>query len=419
MEHHEISSLVSDIKNKESFNDFISFWLSNQTRIGDISTLYTFDEVGNESPVEPLIGSYSDEKFFVRSIFSKKNVYFLNKAIWLEIMGQGGKDVPVDCVLSFDTQFGNYAVKYIKDPKFRDTEVGRSFHQLLMFVFKNKINPEFSFYLQENYANYISGHEKEIKNQIYALVKIVDSDKDWFIQTGEIRLSYGAEKLNSRVDEILGFYENKETLNHFNDMEHLQTSIASLILKAALLRRTKLDKNEQVKELVVFCHKKVSAILSLELYVLSQWLMGKKIEFFDPINGGDNLHTLPQKIHGMAWDFMLLRHVERYCSVFQHDRYSLAYYSSFDRRMIEMSDLYKNRGCLFPPKNLFDRFLMIPELDLNAWYAEVIGDDLNGKIFNSDMWEYRDSNRPRPETLASLRRSLEFDLVKSYSRKKS
>lgn len=401
------------------FADFITYWLMNQSRMSNFSTLFTFDDVGNEAPVEPLISSFDEEKFYVRSVFSRKNVYFLNTDIWLEIMSQGRKDVPIDCVLSFDTQFGNYALKYIKNPEFKNTELGSSFHKLLEFIYKNKINPEFSFYLQENYSNYLVGKEKEIKNQLFALVKLVDLDKEVFLDSGEIQLNYGANDPTRRVDELLSSYKNKDVLEHYHDMEYLQTSIACLILKAALLKKDGIDDRDKVKELVLFCHNEISSILGLELYILSLWLLGNKIDFFDPVNGGDKLHTLPSKINGMAWDFMLIRHVERYCSVFNRNKYTLAYFSSFDRRMVEMSDLYKNRGCLYPPKNLLKRFFMIPELKLNEWYAEVVSEDFSLEIFNSEMWKYRDDHRPRAEKLASLRRALEYELLKAYSGKKS
>jgi hypothetical protein len=313
MDHYEISSLINSFKNKENFDEFITFWLLNQVNMNGFSTIFTFDEVGTELPVEPLIGQYDAEKFFVRSVFSRKNVYFLNSDIWLEMMRSGTKIIPVDCVLSFDTQFGNYALKFIKDRNFRKTDLGSSFGKLLEYIYANNINPEFSFYLQENYANFISGHEKEIKNQLYALVKIVDLDKDVFLETGEVKLTYGADKLNQRVEGILKSYKDSDVIKSYDESEYLQSMIATLILKAALLKKSKLDCSDKVRKLALFCDEKISALLNRELYVLSLWLMGAEIDFFDPINGGDKLHSLPNRIHGMAWDFMLVRHVEKYC----------------------------------------------------------------------------------------------------------
>lgn len=408
---------MSDIKDKKTFDDFITFWLNNQSRMSKISTLFTFDDAGNESPIEPLVSSFSDEKFFVKSIFSRKNVYFLNADIWLEMLAKEEKKVPIDCVLSLDTQFGKYALKYIKDPEFKNTDIGSSFENLLKFVHGNKINPEFSFYLQENYSNYLIGKKKEITNQLYALVKLVDLDKDEFIQSGTIKLNYGPDELNARVNNLLSSFKDKHITNHYENMEHLQTSIACLILKAALLKREKMDHEDKVKKLVLFCHDVISVMLGLELYVMSRWLLDQKIDFFDPVNGGDNLHTLTKRIHGMAWDFMLIRHVERYCSNFDRKRYSLAYFSTFDRRMANMSDLYKNRGCIFPPKNEFGRFFMVPEIELDKWYSDVLGNDFSFRIFNSDMIEHRDNNRPSAVKLATLRRGLEYELLNHYAKK--
>jgi hypothetical protein len=87
--------------------------------------------------------------------------------------------------------------------------------------------------------------------------------------------------------------------------------------------------------------------------------------------------------------------------------------------MIEMTDLYKNRGCIFPPKELFNRYFMIPDIDLDSWYSDSLGPEFSNEIFNSDAWERRDKNRPTPETITSLRRVLECDLIKSFDSKKT
>jgi hypothetical protein len=190
MPHANIAEIVAKFQAISTFDDVVSCWLSNRDKMEKFTTLFTFDDIGTELPIEATLANYDGEKFYLRSIFSKSKVYFLNDDIWLSMRSNGKIKISVNSVLVLDTQFGNYATKYVADPEFRETELGQSVNNLLTYIYQNQIVFDFSFYLCENFANYRAGKRKEIESQLAALKTLGDADRNEFLSKGNIRLPY-------------------------------------------------------------------------------------------------------------------------------------------------------------------------------------------------------------------------------------
>lgn len=412
MSHKNIAELVTKFQAASQFDEVVSCWLSNRVKMDKFTTLFTFDDIGTELPIEATLGSYDGEKFYLRSIFSKPKVYFLNDDIWLSMQGKGKITIPVDSVLALDTQFGNYATKFIADPEFRNTELGQSVTNLITYIYQNKIVFDFSFYLCENFANYRAGKKKEIEAQLVALKTLGDADRNEFLTNGIIKLPYSHEDLKSKVADLAALYHAPPQRLEFAELELLQSNIAALLLKAILLKNKDCSPSEKVGELIDFLHYDLSCILQREMIICVKWLLGQNISFFDPVNVGPGYVQVSQRVHGMAWDLMLLRHVEKYCSQTGLGKCTIAYFSSFDRRMIEVSDLWKSKGCIYPPKDLLGRYFMLSEENYFSWLSSVVGNKKTSVIFNDQAWKNRDENRPLPQEVFAIRRALEYMVVK-------
>lgn len=381
------------------------------------TTLFAFDDIGAELPIEATRANYDGEKFYLRSIFSKSRIYFLSDDIWLSMRGSGKIKIPVNSVLVLDTQFGSYAAKFVADPEFRETELGQSVNNLLTYIYQNEIVFDFSFYLCENFANYRVGKRKEIEYQLSALKTLGDADRSEFLLKGNIRLPYSQERLNNEVAELAALYHSRVQRLEFAKLEFLQSNIAALLLKAILLKNEDCLPNEKVRKLIDFLNYDLSAILQRELIICAKWLLGQNISLFDPVNIGPGYARVPQKVHGMAWDLMLLRHVEKYCSQTGLGKCTIAYFSSFDRRMIEASDLWKSKGCIYPPGDMLGRYFMLSEGDYYLWLSSVVGAEKTSEIFNDQAWKHRDENRPPSEEVFAVRRALEYMVVKALKPK--
>lgn len=417
MTHASIAEIVSKFQAVSTFDDVVSCWLSNRAKMDKFTTLFTFDDIGTELPIEETRANYDGEKFYLRSIFSKSKIYFLNDDIFLSMRGNGKVKIPVNSVLVLDTQFGNYATKFVTDPAFRETELGQSVSNLLAYIYQNKIVFDFSFYLCENFANYRAGKRKEIESQLSALKTLGDADRDEFLSKGNIRLPYSQENLKKEVADLAAFYHAPAQRLEFAKLELLQSNIATLLLKAILLKNEDCQPNEKVGKLIDFLHSGLSVILQRELIICAKWLLGQKVSLFDPANVGPGYSQIPQKVHGMAWDLMLLRHVEKYCSQTGLGKCTVAYFSSFDRRMIEASDLWKSKGCIYPPSDMLDRYFMLSEEDYFSWISSVVGSEKTRSIFNDQAWKYRDENRPPPEEVFAMRRAFEYMVAKALKPK--
>ena len=417
MPHANIAEIVAKFQAISTFDDVVSCWLSNRAKMEKFTTLFTFDDIGTELPIEATRANYDGEKFYLRSIFSKSKVYFLNDDIWLSMRGNGKIKIPVNSVLVLDTQFGNYAIKFVADPEFRETELGQSVKNLLTYIYQNQIVFDFSFYLCENFANYRAGKRKEIESQLAALKTLGDADRNEFLSKGNIRLPYSQERLKNEVTDLAAFYHTRAQRLEFAKLELLQSNIATLLLKAILLKNEDCKPSEKVGKLIDFLHCDLSIILQRELIICAKWILGQNISLFDPVNGGPGYAQIPQKVHGMAWDLMLLRHVEKYCSQTGLGKCTIAYFSSFDRRMIEASDLWKSKGCIYPPSDMLDRYFILSEEDYFSWLSSVVGMEKTSAIFNHQAWKHRDENRPPPEEVFAVRRALEYMVVKALKPK--
>lgn len=413
MPYRTIAEASAKFQATSNFDEFISCWLINRAELANFTILFTFDDIGTELPIQSALGNYDGEKFYLRSIFSKPKVYFLNDSIWLSMtQGNGKTTIPIDSVLALDTQFGNYALKYLAKPEeFKLTDIGQSVHNLITYIYSNQIVFDFTFYLCENFANYLAGSKSEIKSQLTALKTIGDADRAEFLSTGNIRLEYGQEQLKNKVEELVSCYHTPAQRSEFVKLEHTQSNIAAVLLKAILLKKENCPDNEKVKKLVDFMDQDLSCILDRELVICANWLLGQKLSFFDPVNVGPGHAQIPQKVHGMAWDLMLLRHVEKYCSQTGLGKNTIAYFSSFDRRMIEVSDLWKSKGCIYPPTSMLGRYFMLNEEEVLPWISSIIGTDKAKAVFNDQAWKRRDENRPCPQEVNSLRRALEYKVV--------
>lgn len=415
--HNKVAELIAKFQSASTFDEVATCWLMNRADMAGFTTVFSFDDIGTQFPIQAALGSYDGEKFFLRSLFSKPYIYFLNDPVWMSMHGRGSLEIPTESALLLDTQFGNYALSYIGGGRFIDSDVGQSFKELVTYLYRNDIAFNFSFYVIENFANYLAGDEDEIRAQVAALVKFGDADRSEFLSSGKIVLPYGEDTLKARVDKIMASYRIPAERAEMAKLELLQTRIAALLLKTVLLKSEPTQASTKVEKLLGFMHRDLSCMLEREFMICAKWLTGERVSLFDPVNSGPGFATAPQKVHGMAWDLMLIRHVEKYASQTLFGKFTVPYYSSFDRRLIETTDLHKSKGCLYPPPKLLGRYFMINDEDALQWIISVIGAEKAGEVLNDQQWKARDDNRPEAEDAFTLRRALEYRVVKALKPK--
>lgn len=412
----EVAILMGRYNHIENVNDLVGKWMLDNRTIKGITILYGFDDAGNEMPIQSGVGAYDGEKFFVRSIFSKSQIYLLNEKIFSDMTNQ--QRFPINSELLLDTQIGKYALSYFNDrKKFITGPLGQSFEQLIDFIFKSDITFNFAFYNFENYANYLIGKNKEITNQLFALHKLANMDREHFLKTREVKLPFDGNTLKSKVFDHLESFENKVTVEAFDKKEQLQTHIAAIVLKSVLLKKSSLSKEDKVLKLVEFMDETLSVIMMRELYICGEWLLGENISLFDPVNGGQNLHEMPKNINGIAWDLLLLRFTEEFSTIIKHGVPTIAYYASFDRRIIEVGELFKSKGAIFPGKEWSNKFYMIPDVDIPSWVNRTIGESKNNEVFNHEAMNRRAKNKPSYTRVATIRKQLEYEVIKAFSTK--
>lgn len=341
-------------------------------------------------------------------------------------------------VAYLDTQIGKYALSYIndlkkktvEDRKFIKGDLGQSFKNLIAEMYESGVMFDYSFFLYENYGNFLAGERKTIINQLYCLAKFSDAEKQFFFESGDVQYVYSEEKLKQRVEGAISLYANEPFVADIEEREYLQTLIACLILKSIQLRYSGLPREEKVKELVRFSNDALAGIFHRELIVCSLWLEGGSISFFDPVNRGAKPEKISAIVNGMAWDFIMIRNVERGLATKgkvenyemappgippDSEIYCLPMYVSFDRRMVEVNDLFKYKGIIVPDKTVHDQYIPIADEHHENRLASIIGEDLYSEIFSAEASQHRKNHRPSFFQVSTLRRRLEYKTIELFS----
>lgn len=408
-------NITEELSKLSSFDEVAKYWARNNENLTKTTIAFSFDDTGSQVPLQRAVGSFDDDKIYLRSILCRSNVYFFNDELWACYKSRTDYFGSIENVLLVDTQVGNYAKHYLNDESYRNKPEGINFRKVLCCIYEKRANFNFMFYLLENYPNFITGDCKQIIEQIRSLKHIVNCDGDRFIDSGELVLNCSKDDLENQVNDIVSTYSN---VNFRKDMAlelRLQSTIACMLLKTVLLKNdNKLSSANRVSEIVKFADKNLSEILLRELIVCIKYLNGSNVTFFDPVNTL-NAQDIPRKINGMAWDMMLLRCLDKVAATRTADPYRMPYFLSFDRRLVETHDIFDNKGWVKPDPNIVDRIYMISGMNIEKFLNETIGQDLRETIFDVEAQRKRSCSKPEVEEIFTLRRQLEYKAIKSSS----
>ncbi|WP_075187357.1 hypothetical protein [Teredinibacter haidensis] len=438
MRQEDVAILVNEFKQARDFDGVFTAWHKNRAILKGATVVYGFDDIGSQSPLKPISGAIEQGQYHVRSIFSKKNVYYFNEKIMREVFTSDRAVIPSVPIAYLDTQIAKYALRYISDlkqkkpekRKFINSDLGQSFKNLISDLYDADVMLDFTFFIYENYGNFLAGEEKSIRDQLFALNKFSDANKEYFKEAGDVRYEYSNDTLRERVEGSMSLFSNDTFVQDLEEREYLQTLIACLILKTIQLRYSEISKEEKVIGLVKFCDRTLSGIFYRELIVCTLWLYGESLSFFEPVNRNAKPAKIASIVNGMAWDFILIRNVERGSATKEKAKnyefipegiypeaefFCFPMYVSFDRRMVEVNDLFKYKGLIIPDRTVHDKYIPIAEESHDNRLESIIGSELNSEIFSPESSSRREGNRPSLFQAVSLRRRLEYKVVEIFS----
>lgn len=401
--------LVENLSGLQSFEEVITYWTNNIDIMKECDLVFTFDEIGAKLPLQSAVKAFDNEKIYLRSVYDNHSIYIFNIENFQCLRNEIEYKFGIEHVLLVDTQFGKHAYLYYKDTDYRNTDEGLKTGKVIRLIAENNVNFNFIFYVIENYPNYLAGDMSSIKSQVVALKAIQHVDKTEFINNGKFISLITNDELESQADDIL--LEYKKLSTGMSDGLRLQSEIACLILKTILLKHDKnLSINKRNNLLVTFADEVLSRILQRELVICIKYLSGENISLFDPVNSLAAA-DIPKKINAMSWDFMLLRLAEEFSLSFSSSIFKIAYFLSFDRRLVEIRDAYSIKGCL-RSRNL-NKGYTIADSTMTKIFESHLSPEVHSNIFSIDRHEMRSKNMPSLTDVFTLRRQLEYKVIKA------
>lgn len=286
----------------------------------------------------------------VRSLFNTERVLVLDKDTVREMgMGNGEVTYPIDYSISLDTQALSYLEPYLKG---RISRLPTDFKEVFEFVSRDDVHVDPIPYLQENLHNLKDQRSADKifeKLRAYEILRTLDTD--WLHLHEEVRSTLSEQELVKRAQEhIAHMYRYLDDEGFMRALELRQQFMYCNLLKMVVIQIGSPDISvaQKIELFVAFCDAELATLGGREIAVARAYFEhGQGLTFFGKIQvkKPDIFETLD----GMAWDLWHVRQLEISMTLkpSREARYFFPALLTFDKKFIEIIDLYPLKACAF------------------------------------------------------------------------
>ncbi|WP_343730236.1 hypothetical protein [Duganella sp.] len=351
----------------------------------------------------------------VRSIFSSERVFVLDPDTFSEMSArQGPVSYPVDCSISLDTQAMSYLEPYIKG--LPNNKIPDDFKEVFAFIARDEVNVDPLPYINENRFNL---SDAKAADRIFAKLKAYETlrtlDKEWLKVNGEARSVLTAGELDSRALKLISdMYEERHNHAALGGLRTRHQYMYICLMKMALIQLYTAGRSvtEKVIDFLAFCDGEFATIFARETVIARAYFeRGQDLSFFGKIQKGRN--DLPKQLSNMAWDLLHIRHLEEAMTlnINREARYFFTAFLTFDKRLIEIMDLYPLRSLGYQTGG--GELLPVYQGD---WFETVVSSESGTKVrerfYSSEARASRNSRRDAAKAnLPHIAASLEAELA--------
>lgn len=355
----------------------------------------------------------------VRSLFNTQNVFVLDKETVRE-MESGRAIFPIDFSISLDTQ----ALSYLEPYLCCSTEVPSDFKEVFNFIARDDVSVDPLPYRLENLHNL---HDLKAADVIFAKLRAYETlrtlDGRWLQIHGEARSTLTEPELTKRAQEhISNMFMNLNDERLMSALHFRQQVMYCYLLKMASIqiRDPRASTLNKLNVFVEFCDNELATIGCRETAIARFFFeRGQKLAFFGKVQ--KNKSDIFKILDGMAWDLWHVRQLEELMTLkpSPHARYFFPALLTFDKKLIEIIDLYPLKACAYiegtnEPMPFYD----------GDWLQLIAGDEKNQSEFFERFYsaEARISRESRREAQKARFRdvvnTLESELSEVTSVKK-
>jgi len=340
--------LVAKICNADSVAEAIAMYAQCWQLVGEYR--FVFASVKGATPgyaVNRTFGSGAA----VRSVFATERVFVLDPETFREMqVSQGPVHYPVDFSISLDTQALSYLEPYMN--RSLSKKIPNDFKEVFEFIARDEVNVDPLPYINENRFNLV---ETKAADRVFAKLKSYEVlrtlDKTWLETRGEVRSVLTKNELDARALKLISdMYEARRDNRMMEDLyaRHQMLYLCLMKMASIQLRTPRLKLTEKVIDFMSFCDGQLATMFAREIAIARAYFQqGQKLTFFGKVQKGRA--DLLQNLSNMAWDLLHIRHLEEGMTlkISPGARYFFTSLLTFDKRLIEIIDLYPLRSLAY------------------------------------------------------------------------
>ncbi|MEJ8676941.1 hypothetical protein [Chromobacterium amazonense] len=334
----------------------------------------------------------------VRSLFKTDRIIVLDPDTTLE-MESGQSTYPIDYSISLDTNAMSYLVPHMAGK--RGGGIPADFLEVFEFIASPEVNVDPIPYFTENLPNLADGKSAdEIFENLKAYEILRTIDADWLKSKGQVQSTLTEQELAKSAQQLLSkmYMDISDDTTMKGIKFRHQYMYACLIKMAAIqLKSPSVGIGKKMSAFMEFCHSGLATMSVREAAVARAYFtQGQDLTFFGKIQKKSKKDIL-ELLRNMAWDMWHVRQMEQSITLnpTKQARYFFPALLTFDRRFIEIMDLYPLKACAFK----VGESQPMPFFDGDA-FRLIATDDEDGasavkKYFSEDAIATREAARDR------------------------
>ncbi|MET0321240.1 MAG: hypothetical protein ABW069_11020 [Duganella sp.] len=397
----EITSLVAEVSQAENLAQAIETYRDYAHLLEDYKFIFAAEKGA--------IPGYAVNHLFsagaaVRSVFSTERVLVLDPVTFKEMqVGNGSATYPIDFSISLDTMAMSYLEPYMSGQV--NNKLPHDMREVFAFIARDEVNVDPGPYIAENRLNL---GDVKAADRIFEKLKSYEVlrtlDKEWLASRGEIKSLLTQGEIDTRAFGLIsGMYE---ALNDQPAMDGLREGhrymyVCLMKMAEIQIKRPRQKSLDKIIEFLDFCDKELGAIFAREAVIARAYFdRGQKLTFFGKIQVGKK--DLLEQLKNMAWDLWHIRQLEEGLTMLLNpqSRYFFTALLTFDKRLIEIMDLYPLRSFAFSQKSN-EKFPVYA----GDWFGIIAGgSEFKGQIV--DRFYSDSARRSRAERTRSAKANL-------------
>ena len=341
-----IEKIIASICSSESVNEAFLLYKLVAPLLVDYKFIFASDRGGQ--PGFAVNRTFSSGAA-VRSLFKADQIFVLDSETVSE-MGSGQSVYRVDHSISLDANAMSYLVPHMAESG--GGRIPSDFQEVFEFIARPEVNIDPIPYLIENLPKIANAKaaDKIFENlKAYEILRTIDLD--WLQQKGGVRSTLSNYELGVSAQQQMSrmYLDVKNDVFISNLIFGHQFAYACLVKMATIqLSSPSASIGKKMAMFLGFCHANLATICMREAAVAHAYFhRGQNFTFFGKIQ--KRRVDLLESLANMAWDMWHIRQLERSITLNPdaRSRYFFPAILTFDRRFIEVMDIYPLKACAF------------------------------------------------------------------------